>query len=179
MQAVIHWAPYQQISSPLRGSKEMLILAFGWVLASVSIHLHAIPEGAPGFSRPSCECACIWINEHEQDCHGSCYGICVLQSGLAKLTWPLHPAVSSDLASRRQPPPPKAGKLLLWAIWFSATCTAFSLTALASLHKHPPILASVHTGGGCPLVLWCGAEDAGEPLIVFTTHGFGFVKHAL
>lgn len=107
MQAVIHWAPYQQISSPLRGSKEMLILAFGWVLASVSIHLHAIPEGAPDFSRPSCECACIWINEHEQDCYGSCYGICVLQSGLAKLTtWPLHPAVSSDLASR----PPQSRK---------------------------------------------------------------------
>lgn len=109
MQAVIHWALYQQISSPLRGSKEMLILAFGWVLASVSIHLHAIPEGAPDFSRPSCECACIWINEHEQDCYGSCYGICgVLQSGLAKLTWPLHPAVSSDSRMQSSPPDPPA-----------------------------------------------------------------------
>lgn len=110
MQAVIHWAQYQQISSPLRGSKEMLILAFGWVLASVSIHLHAIPEGAPDFSRPSCECACIWINEHEQDCYGSCYGICVLQSGLAKLTWPLHPAVSSDSRMQSSPPAPQSRK---------------------------------------------------------------------
>lgn len=76
------------------------MLAFGWVLASVSIHLHAIPEGARHFYRPSRKCAWMWINEHEQDGYGSCDGIWVLQPGLAKLTWPLQPAVSGDLASR-------------------------------------------------------------------------------
>lgn len=90
---------------------------------------------------------------------GDCCGAPVMVSVSCSPVWRSSPGLCILLSAPIQqsaPPPPtptlhtqqtfsKAGKLALWA-----TRTAFSLAALASLHKPPVTWARLHTGGGRP-----------------------------